>query len=171
MRSGRALFPTFRLAGAKQSRRRWRQRQQVSNGAFYKNTRAAFRKLDRPPRTARNMPELSGKDRYGKVKVDGNQPRKRTQNRHRRARSAETTETSQAMNEWLSERANRLAAVAKLERDALELSGAEIDELLELAAVAAHESGDRRNAPLLCYLVGLAASSGRSLAELAREAR
>jgi hypothetical protein len=75
------------------------------------------------------------------------------------------------MDEWLSERADRLAAAAKVERDALELSGTEIEELLALAAVAAHESGDRRNAPLLCYLVGVATSSGRSLTELTREAR
>jgi arsenite oxidase large subunit len=49
--------------------------QQVSNGAFYKNARAALRKLDKPPRTATNTPGLSEKDRYGKVKavgVDGN---------------------------------------------------------------------------------------------------
>jgi hypothetical protein len=82
-----------------------------------------------------------------------------------------TTEIGLAMDEWLSERADRLAAAANLQRDALDLSGTEIEELLELAAVAAHESGDRRNAPLLCYLVGVAASSGRSLAELARETR
>jgi hypothetical protein len=31
-----------------------------------------------------------------------------------------------------------------------------MDELLELARLAAHVSGERTNAPLLCYLVGLA---------------
>jgi arsenite oxidase large subunit len=49
--------------------------QQKSNGAFFKNSRAAIRKLDRPPRTARNTPGLSEKDRYGHVRargVDGN---------------------------------------------------------------------------------------------------
>jgi anaerobic selenocysteine-containing dehydrogenase len=49
--------------------------QQKSNGAFYKNSRAALRKLDKPPRTAENTPGLSEKDRYGHVKapgVDGN---------------------------------------------------------------------------------------------------
>lgn len=30
--------------------------------------------------------------------------------------------------------------------------------LLDLASVAAHDSGQRMNAPLLCYLVGLAAA-------------
>jgi arsenite oxidase large subunit len=49
--------------------------QQKSNGAFYKNSRAALRKLDQPRRTAENTPGLSEKDRYGHVKgpgVDGN---------------------------------------------------------------------------------------------------
>jgi hypothetical protein len=45
--------------------------QQVSNGAFYKNTRAALRKLSKPPRTARNTPGLSLKDRYGHVDLRG----------------------------------------------------------------------------------------------------
>jgi arsenite oxidase large subunit len=45
--------------------------QQVSNGAFYKNTRGALRKLDKPPRTAQNTPGLSEKDRYGNVKAAG----------------------------------------------------------------------------------------------------
>jgi hypothetical protein len=31
-----------------------------------------------------------------------------------------------------------------------------VDTLLDLACIAAHESGDRRNAPLLCYLDGKA---------------
>jgi anaerobic selenocysteine-containing dehydrogenase len=45
--------------------------QQVSNGAFYKNTRGALTKLDTPPRTAQNTPGLSEKDRYGHVKAAG----------------------------------------------------------------------------------------------------
>jgi uncharacterized protein DUF6457 len=75
------------------------------------------------------------------------------------------------MNEWLSERADRLAVAAQIDRDSFELTGADVDALLELARVAAHESGDRRNAPLLCYLVGVARASGRSINELANEAR
>jgi Domain of unknown function (DUF6457) len=38
-----------------------------------------------------------------------------------------------------------------------ELSDADADTLLKIARIAAHESGDRRNAPLLCYLIGRAA--------------
>jgi arsenite oxidase large subunit len=45
--------------------------QQKSNGAFYKNTRGALKKLDKPARTAKNTPGLSEKDRYGKVKAAG----------------------------------------------------------------------------------------------------
>ena len=45
--------------------------QQLSNGAFYKNTRGALRKLDTPPRTAQNTPGLSEKARYGHVEAVG----------------------------------------------------------------------------------------------------
>jgi hypothetical protein len=45
-----------------------------------------------------------------------------------------------------------------------------MDELLELARIAAHESGERINAPLLCYLVGLARGRrGGDLAQLVDE--
>ena len=49
--------------------------QQLSNGAFYKNTRGALHKLATPPRTAQNTPGLSEKARYGHVSgvgLDGN---------------------------------------------------------------------------------------------------
>ena len=68
------------------------------------------------------------------------------------------------MDEWLREARDRLAEAAGQGPDSLELSQAEIDELLELARLAAHDSGERINAPLLCYLVGLA--RGRGGAEL-----
>jgi arsenite oxidase large subunit len=45
--------------------------QQKSNGAFFKNTRAALRKLDRPPVTAGIAPGYSLKDRYGHVRTTG----------------------------------------------------------------------------------------------------
>jgi hypothetical protein len=60
------------------------------------------------------------------------------------------------VDEWLSAARNRLAAATGEDSAALDLSQADIDELLELARIAAHESGERINAPLLCYLVGLA---------------
>lgn len=60
------------------------------------------------------------------------------------------------MHEWLQEGRDRLAAETGGEPAEYELTQQEIDELLELARIAAHESGERINAPLLCYLVGLA---------------
>jgi len=52
------------------------------------------------------------------------------------------------MDAWLKETA---AAATSVEP---ELSDEEADALLEIARIAAHTSGDRRNAPLLCYLIG-----------------
>jgi hypothetical protein len=75
------------------------------------------------------------------------------------------------MNEWLSTRADALAAEAGLPRDLLELSPADVDRLLDLAGFAAHDSGARTNAPLLCFLVGLAYSETKSLDELDRIVR
>lgn len=60
------------------------------------------------------------------------------------------------MDEWLSAARDRLARVTGEGAPELELNDRDVDELLELARVAAHESGERTNAPLLCYLVGLA---------------
>jgi hypothetical protein len=60
------------------------------------------------------------------------------------------------MDEWLTEARDRVAEAAGLDPSSLDLTQAEVDEILELARVAAHESGERINAPLLCYLVGLA---------------
>ena len=68
------------------------------------------------------------------------------------------------MDEWLREARDRLAEATGQSPESLELSQGEIDELLELARIAAHDSGERINAPLLCYLVGLA--RGRGSAEL-----
>jgi len=70
------------------------------------------------------------------------------------------------MNEWLAARADALAARSGVDRAALELTEQEIEGLLELAGHAAHESGARTNAPLLCYLVGVARAGGASLDEL-----
>jgi len=60
------------------------------------------------------------------------------------------------MDAWLEEARARVAAAVGEESSRYDLTQAETDELLELARVAAHESGERVNAPLLCYLVGLA---------------
>lgn len=75
------------------------------------------------------------------------------------------------MNEWLSARADALAQAGGTSRDSLELSAAEGETLLDLAALAAHESNARTNAPLLCYLLGRASAGGASLDELAAAVR
>jgi Domain of unknown function (DUF6457) len=46
-----------------------------------------------------------------------------------------------------------------------DLSEDDISELLDIARIAAHKSGDRTNAPLICYLIGRAQGE-RPLAEL-----
>ncbi|HEX2044372.1 MAG TPA: DUF6457 domain-containing protein [Gaiellaceae bacterium] len=71
------------------------------------------------------------------------------------------------MDEWLREARDKLAAAVGADPSAYELSSEDVDELLELARIAAHESGERINAPLLCYLVGLAhGRRGGDLGEL-----
>lgn len=72
------------------------------------------------------------------------------------------------MNAWLAEAADALAAAAGVPRAQLELAPDEVQQLLDLAGLAAHESGARTNAPLLTHLVGrAAAASGKTVAELA----
>jgi uncharacterized protein DUF6457 len=66
------------------------------------------------------------------------------------------------VNEWLATRAAGLGVE--------ELTPDEISLLLNLAGDAAHESGSRTNAPLLCYLVGRAQGE-RSLADVAEIVR
>ena len=54
--------------------------------------------------------------------------------------------------------------------EALKLDDSDAATLLDLARIAAHESGDRTNAPLLCYLIGRAQGAA-SLDELAEAVR
>ncbi|HEV7133307.1 MAG TPA: DUF6457 domain-containing protein [Gaiellaceae bacterium] len=75
------------------------------------------------------------------------------------------------MNEWLSARADALAATGPVVRDGLELTDADVETLLDVAGFAAHDSGARTNAPLLCYLLGRASAGGASLDELAAAVR
>jgi len=71
------------------------------------------------------------------------------------------------MDRWLEEARSKLAAKVGEEPAAYDLTQSEVDELLELARLAAHVSGERINAPLLCYLVGLAhGRHGVDLSEL-----
>jgi hypothetical protein len=76
------------------------------------------------------------------------------------------------VNDWLAERADALAQASGLDRSVFDLSDEDIERLLELAGFAAHATDLRTNAPLLCYLVGLARGGGDvALAELDRAAR
>ena len=66
------------------------------------------------------------------------------------------------MNQWITRQAAAL--------DAGELSEDEQTTLLDLARIAARDSGDRTNAPLLCFLLGRA-QGDKSLDELAEIVR
>jgi hypothetical protein len=74
------------------------------------------------------------------------------------------------MDAWLRDTRDSLAGAADIPAERLELSDEEARTLLDLARIAAHDSGERTNAPLLCYLVGLA-RSGADLDELADAVR
>jgi hypothetical protein len=71
------------------------------------------------------------------------------------------------MDGWLVEARAKLAEAVGEDPSAYDLTRAQMDELLELAREAAHGSGERTNAPLVCYLVGLAhARHGGELEDL-----
>jgi hypothetical protein len=74
------------------------------------------------------------------------------------------------MDEWLTHARDALAAATGAEPAELDLSDADADALLDLARIAAHTSGARTNAPLLCYLVGRA-QGARGVDELAEVIR
>jgi len=60
------------------------------------------------------------------------------------------------MDAWLADARAALAQAAGVRPEELDLSDEDATTLLDLARIAAHDSGERTNAPLLCYLVGLA---------------
>jgi uncharacterized protein DUF6457 len=74
------------------------------------------------------------------------------------------------VDDWLTQARDALAAEAGVDPGTLELSSQDAGTLLDLARIAAHDSGERINAPLLCYLVGRAQGS-RGLDELAEAVR
>jgi Domain of unknown function (DUF6457) len=72
------------------------------------------------------------------------------------------------MDAWLDDTRAGIARSANLAPSELELTPKEERVLLDAARVAAHASGARTNAPLLCYLLGLARGrSGLDLEALA----
>jgi hypothetical protein len=74
------------------------------------------------------------------------------------------------MDAWLSQARDALAQASGLDRTALEIDDERAATLLDLARIAAHDSGERTNAPLLCYLVGRAEGAA-SLDDLAQVVR
>jgi Domain of unknown function (DUF6457) len=74
------------------------------------------------------------------------------------------------MDKWLTQARDAVARAAGKPPAELELDDGDAATLLDLARIAAHESGERTNAPLLCYLIGRA-ESGASLDDLAEAVR
>ena len=74
------------------------------------------------------------------------------------------------MDAWLTKARDALAAATNVDPSQLDLDDLDTDIVLDLAAIAAHDSGARTNAPLLCYLVGRA-QGDRGLDELADAVR
>jgi hypothetical protein len=66
------------------------------------------------------------------------------------------------MDAWLRDAADAIGAG--------DISDEDAQTLLEVARIAAHDSGERTNAPILCYLVGRVQGE-RSLDELAEAIR
>jgi uncharacterized protein DUF6457 len=71
---------------------------------------------------------------------------------------------------WLTEARNAVAVAAGVPPAELELDDEAVQTLLDVARIAAHESGERTNAPLLCYLLGRAEGTA-GLDELAAAVR
>ena len=70
--------------------------------------------------------------------------------------------------DWLNEVTVRLATELRLEVADLLVDARAAETLLEIAGVAAHTSGDRTNAPLLCHVIGRAVAGGADLDDCVR---
>ena len=70
--------------------------------------------------------------------------------------------------DWITEITMRLAGATNLDAADLLLDAEAKQTLLDVAGVAAHSSGDRTNAPLLCHVLGRAIARGATLDECAR---
>jgi hypothetical protein len=72
---------------------------------------------------------------------------------------------------WLDDMTKAVAQAAGVEPSELHLDPDTAREILDLARIASHASGERINAPLLCYELGLAVGRGATLAALAAAVR
>ena len=73
--------------------------------------------------------------------------------------------------DWITETTLRLSSAAGLDPATLLVDATDAEQLLDLAGFAAHESGERTNAPLLCYVLGRAVAQGAALDDLDRAVR
>jgi hypothetical protein len=73
--------------------------------------------------------------------------------------------------DWITEMTLQLGARTGLDPASLLVSADDAEVLLDLAGVAAHSSGERTNAPLLCFVLGRAVAQGASLDDLAATVR
>jgi hypothetical protein len=58
------------------------------------------------------------------------------------------------VDEWLTGIRGAVAAAAGIDAAELTVDAEDVDTLLDLARIAAHDTGKQTNAPILCYLVG-----------------
>ena len=72
---------------------------------------------------------------------------------------------------WITELTLQIAAETGIDAASLVLDATEAETLLDLAGVAAHSSGERTNAPLLCSVIGRARAQGVALADIERVVR
>ena len=70
-----------------------------------------------------------------------------------------STHGADEMDAWLERVRDALAQAAGVAPDSLDLDDEATHTLLDVARIAAHESRQRTNAPLLCYLIGRAQGS------------
>jgi hypothetical protein len=69
---------------------------------------------------------------------------------------------------WISDMTTRIAEATGIDAAVLGVDAAAAETLLRVAGIAAHESGERTNAPLLCHVLGRAVALGAPLDDLAR---
>jgi len=72
---------------------------------------------------------------------------------------------------WLTDVTEAIADSTALDATDLTLSPDQIRELLDIARVASHESGERINAPLLCFVLGLVQARGVAFDDAMQAAR
>ena len=75
------------------------------------------------------------------------------------------------MDDWLTRARDAIADAAGVPRGELEVDDATMTTLLDLARIAAHDGGDRRNAPIVTYLAGRAAERGGDVDAIAAAVR